>query len=66
MAKAFAELAQQEGAVDVDDFKQVQFLKAATGEAEPEGKCFAFIIAYLTRTGKPGTHPQDWRRLCYC
>jgi hypothetical protein len=58
MAKTFAELAQQEGAVKVHDFKQVQFLKDVTGDAEPEGKCFAFIMAYLTclHTGLAGKH----------
>ena len=54
--KTFAELAQQEGAIQVHDFKQLEFLKKATGTPEPDGKCFAFVLAYFTclRTGAYG------------
>jgi hypothetical protein len=56
--KTFGDLARREGAVAVHDFRQIQFLKDATGKPEPEGKCFAFILAYLTclRTGLIGQH----------
>jgi len=57
----FESIARKYGAIDVHDFKQVQFLKSVTGEAHPQGKCFAFVLAYFTclRTGLAGKYLLD-------